>query len=237
MVSWEQLVADGRRGKGPLRHARRMLHAMRSARLPVIPAVGTLLSAERSVRQRLWPLFLQFIYREPMLRHRADRVGRQLLMEGPMPLIYGDGRIAIGDGVTIGGNNTWVVGLKVSRDAEFVIGNHVHIGFANGFNIARSVHIGDHSILASWVEVFDNPTHPLDPDRRLRGDSITLEEARPVVIGSNVWVGTAAMIMRGVTIGDGAVVGAGSIVTRDIPARTLAAGNPARVLRELKPAD
>jgi len=236
-VSWEQLVADARRGKGPLRHARSILRAMRSARLPVLKPVGTLLSAERDIRHRLWPMFLQFIYREPMLRHRAARVGPRLLLEGALPLMYGDGRIEIGADVTIGGNNTWIIGSKLSTDAEFVIGDHVHIGYANGFNIAKSVRIGDHSILASWVEMFDNPTHPLDPGTRRRNEPVPLDEAAPIVIGADVWIGTKAMILRGVTIGDGSVVGAGSVVTRDVPPATLVAGNPARVIRELKPAD
>jgi len=180
-------------------------------------------------------MFLQFIYREPMLRYRCARVGERLAMEGQLPLIYGDGRIQIGDDVRIGGKNTWLVGSRVSTDAELIIGNDVHIGFANGFNIVKSLRIGDHSILASRVEVFDNPTHPLDPDARLRNESVPVEEAGPVVIGKNVWIGTAAMSLRSVTIGDGAVVGAGSIVTHDVPPNTLVAGSPARIIRQLKP--
>jgi maltose O-acetyltransferase len=73
-------------------------------------------------------------------------------------------------------------------------------------------------------------THPVDAETRSRG----LEYARPVTIGDDVWIGGAAVVLPGVTIGDRAVVGAGSIVTHDVPADVVAAGNPCRPLRELE---
>jgi acetyltransferase-like isoleucine patch superfamily enzyme len=228
------VVSDARQGRGKLRHARSFLRALRTARLPVIRPIGAVLAAERDLRHTLGPMFLQFVYREPMLRYRCTRVGKRVHLEGKSPLIVGAGRIDIGDDVHIGGNNAWVVGTKVSVDAELVIGHRVHIGFANGIHVAKSVRIGEGTIIASWVEIFDNPTHPLDPDARLRNESFSLEDAHPVSIGSNVWIGTAAMILPGVQVGDGAVVGAGSIVTKDVPENCLVAGNPARVIRKLK---
>ena len=65
-------------------------------------------------------------------------------------------------------------------------------------------------------------------------DDLDLGE-RPVSIGDDVWIGANAMILRGVTLGEGAVVGAGAVVTGDVPAHTIVAGNPATVVRELKP--
>lgn len=62
---------------------------------------------------------------------------------------------------------------------------------------------------------------------------IFLELARPVSIGSNVWFGAAAMVLPGVSVGDDSIIGAGSVVTRDIPGGVLAVGNPCRVVREL----
>lgn len=72
--------------------------------------------------------------------------------------------------------------------------------------------------------------HPLDAATRNKG----LEYAKPITVGSNVWIGGGVKIMPGVTIGDGAVIGGGSVVTRDIPANCVAAGNPARVIKEIK---
>ena len=59
------------------------------------------------------------------------------------------------------------------------------------------------------------------------------EAARPIVIGANVWLGGGVIVCPGVTIGDNSVIGAGSVVTKDIPAHSLAVGNPARVIRQL----
>jgi maltose O-acetyltransferase len=73
--------------------------------------------------------------------------------------------------------------------------------------------------------------HPLDRHTRVVE---ALEYAKPIRIGSGVWIGGGAIVLPGVTIGDGAVIGAGSVVTRDVPPETLAVGNPARIVRSLK---
>lgn len=89
------------------------------------------------------------------------------------------------------------------------------------------VSIGSHSLFGPAVQIY-TPMHPMDAAQR------RLEEyGKPVVIGSDVWVGGGAIILPGVTIGDRAVIGAGSVVTRDIPNDVFAAGNPCRVIREL----
>jgi maltose O-acetyltransferase len=91
-----------------------------------------------------------------------------------------------------------------------------------------AVEIGAGSMLGPAVQLCA-ATHPVDPAERATG----LEYARPIVIGTNVWIGAGAIVGAGVTVGDDAVIGAGSIVLRDIPARVLAAGNPCRVIRTL----
>lgn len=92
--------------------------------------------------------------------------------------------------------------------------------------------IGDDVLLGPRVGIFTS-NHALDPDERAAGACY----ARPVTIGDRVWIGGHVTINPGVTIGEGAVVGSGSVVTRSVPPRTVAAGVPARVLREITPAD
>jgi tetrahydrodipicolinate N-acetyltransferase len=116
-------------------------------------------------------------------------------------------------------------GVRIVVDAgELRIGHGTNV---NGFTkilVAESVRIGAGCTFSWDVQVLDNDFHQLVVDgtpRRSRG---------AVVIGDNVWVGTRAVILKGVTVGDGAVVGAGAVVTRDVPAGTVVAGMPARVV-------
>ena len=91
-----------------------------------------------------------------------------------------------------------------------------------------SVRIGACTLLGPAVQIY-TPLHPMDAMERRRQ-----EFGRPVDIGSDVWIGGGAVILPGVRIGDRAVIGAGSVVTRDIPADVLAVGNPCRVVRTLR---
>lgn len=90
------------------------------------------------------------------------------------------------------------------------------------------VTIGDNVMLAPNVNIY-TAGHPLDAEIRNSG----LEYAYPVNIGNNVWIGGNVTIVPGVTIGDNTVIGAGSVVTKDIPANVVAVGNPCRVVREI----
>jgi maltose O-acetyltransferase len=117
-------------------------------------------------------------------------------------------------------------------------GYNIHIGdffFAN-FNLVildcTTVHIGNHVYIGPGVGIY-TATHPLLSSERSAG----LEYALPVKIGDHVWIGGQVVINPGVNIGDHAVIGSGSVVTRDIPPGVLAAGNPCRVIRSIEPWD
>ncbi|MBG0832425.1 sugar O-acetyltransferase [Planomonospora sp. ID67723] len=113
-------------------------------------------------------------------------------------------------------------------------GSHVTVGsgtFANYGLTALDVApitIGDDVQIGPNVQLL-TPTHPLDPDQRRN----KLEAAAPIVIGDNVWLGGGAIVLAGVAIGADSVIGAGSVVTRDIPSGVVAVGTPARVVRDL----
>ena len=89
--------------------------------------------------------------------------------------------------------------------------------------------IGDNVFIAPNVSIITEE-HAMDVKQRLEG----LEYTHPVTIGNNVWICTGAIVLPGVTIGDNSVIGAGSVVTKDIPANSLAVGNPCRVIRTLE---
>jgi maltose O-acetyltransferase len=113
-------------------------------------------------------------------------------------------------------------------------GTNMHLGagsFANFGLVALDVAeitIGDHVQMGPNVQLL-TPTHPLDADLRREG----WEAAEPIAIGDNVWLGGSVIVLPGVTIGDDTVVGAGAVVSRDLPPGVLAVGNPARVVRQL----
>ena len=90
------------------------------------------------------------------------------------------------------------------------------------------VRIGSFSLFGPAVQIY-TPMHPLNAELRRKE-----EFGKPIEIGSDVWVGVGALILPGVTIGSRAVIGAGSVVTRDVPQGVFAAGNPCRVVREIK---
>lgn len=94
------------------------------------------------------------------------------------------------------------------------------------------VKIGDNVFIAPNVGIY-TAGHPLDAARRNEG----LEYAYPVTIGNNVWIGAQVAVLPGVSIGDNTVIGAGSVVTKNIPANVLAAGNPCRVIRPITEKD
>ncbi|HEX2607492.1 MAG TPA: sugar O-acetyltransferase [Flavisolibacter sp.] len=91
------------------------------------------------------------------------------------------------------------------------------------------VRIGSRTLFGPNVQIY-TATHPIDAAERATG----LEYAKSITIGEDVWVGGSTVICPGVTIGDRSIIGAGSVVTKDIPSDVIAAGNPCRVIRKLK---
>lgn len=113
-------------------------------------------------------------------------------------------------------------------------GEHLHIGartFIN-FNLTAldvaAITIGMDCQLGPNVQLL-TPTHPIEPEPRRD----KLEAARPIDIGDNVWLGGGTIVCPGVSIGENCVIGAGAVVTRDIPSNVVAVGNPARVIRRI----
>lgn len=110
---------------------------------------------------------------------------------------------------------------------QIELGESVYFNFNCVVLDVCRVCIGSRTLIGPAVQIY-TPLHPLDAGLRRHQ-----EFGRPVNIGTDVWIGGGAIILPGVSIGDRAVIGAGSVVTRDIPADVFAAGNPCRVIRQL----
>src|SRR5690606_27336378 len=91
------------------------------------------------------------------------------------------------------------------------------------------IRFGDNCMLGPGVHIY-TATHPVNPVERAAGK----EFGKPVTIGHNVWIGGRAVINPGVTVGDNAIIAAGAVVVKDVPANTVVGGNPARVIKEIK---
>lgn len=107
-------------------------------------------------------------------------------------------------------------------------GENVFLNFNCVVLDVMPVKIGNRTLIGPNVQIY-TATHPMDYRERAAG----LEFAKPVTIGEDVWIGGSAVVCPGVTIGDRSVIGAGSVVTKDIPPDVFAAGNPCRVIRNL----
>jgi acetyltransferase-like isoleucine patch superfamily enzyme len=173
----------------------------------------------------------QVAYYQPMFRARARRVGRRLNLYGGFPYIYGDLMLDVGDDCKISAQTSLVAG-HVFDEPTLELGDHTNLGPGVVISVCRSVKIGSWVRVGSGAFIADNPGHPLQAGRR-RHEAVTREQVRPVVIEDDVWVGTRATILPGVRVGARSVIGAGAVVTRDVPADVVVAGNPARVVRSL----
>jgi maltose O-acetyltransferase len=108
------------------------------------------------------------------------------------------------------------------------IGRNCFVNYNCVFLDCAPITIGDDAQIAPGVQLL-TATHPIAADARRAGE----ESALPITLGDGVWIGGGAILLPGVTVGDDTVVGAGSVVTRDLPANVVAAGNPCRVLRAI----
>ena len=142
---------------------------------------------------------------------------------------YGDNYISSTDGGTIkiGHNVNVCRNVRiVSQNASVTIGDNVYIGEGSVIIAKKDIHIGDNVLLGEYVVIRDQAHCTDSIPIRLAGFSTS-----PIKIESGVWVGAKATVLQGVTICEGAVIGAHALVNSNIPRRTLAAGIPAKVLK------
>jgi acetyltransferase-like isoleucine patch superfamily enzyme len=122
--------------------------------------------------------------------------------------------------------------VLATRSSHAVIRLGAHCGLTGSTIVAEtSVWLGDRVFVGSNVTITDTDFHPLDAS--VRQQTPNRGETAPIIIEDDVFVGMNSLVLKGVTIGHGAVIGAGSVVTRDVPAGVIAAGNPARIIRPI----
>jgi maltose O-acetyltransferase len=167
---------------------------------------------------------------EPALVAARTRAKRLLHRLNVTEYVVGDAaRATLVELVPHAGENLWI---EPPFHCDY--GHHIYCGSNVYFNVncvvldCARVTIGSNVLFGPGVQLYA-ATHPLDAVVRR-----TLEFAQPITIGDDCWFGGGAIVCPGVTIGEGCVIGAGAVVTKDVPAYSLAVGNPARVVKSLR---
>jgi len=183
-------------------------------------------------KPRFYPL-LRIFTEIILLRYRLTmrgrlRIGRGFICNQRLR-ISGPGKVVIGDWVNAWAHQEPTMLITADKEAKIIIGNNVRL---NGPTLiaSRQIEIGDLCILGSAV-VFDTDFHSVHKDRSTNRDAPVRKS--PIKIGKNVWLAGQCAVLPGVHIGDDSVVGFRAVVTKDVPAGVIVAGNPARVVREI----
>lgn len=184
-----------------------------------------------------------------IMKKTKVQYGKKLVLKG-VPVIFNKkgAKLIIGDNVTIKSSFlSNLVGLYSrsiivtrSPEAKLIIGDNVGISGATIY-ARKGITIGDNTCIGGNCKILDNDFHPIDAEDRIKlladahgGDADELIPAREIVIGKNCFIGCNSIILKGTVLGDGCVVGAGAVVAGKFPDNVVIAGNPARVIKELK---
>jgi acetyltransferase-like isoleucine patch superfamily enzyme len=158
------------------------------------------------------------------LRHGPGVFGKRPVIQGRVHFRF-RGSARIGDQFMCEGTNAGVL-IKVAPGGVLTAGQGLYMNAGASIEVFHEVRIGDHVLIAAFASIIDDDRHEVEPG------SATYKG--PVVVGNNVWIGRNAAVLPGVTIGDNSVIGANSVVSRDVPPGCFAAGAPARVIRKLE---
>lgn len=132
--------------------------------------------------------------------------------------------------------------IMTQDDGKITIGDYTTIRYGSMVGAIENIEIGSYVIISNRVTIYDNNNHPIDPELRIKmcesGFYSDLwkwrySEHKPVKIGNNVWIGEKSTILKGVSIGEGAVIGCDSVVTHDVEPYTIVAGNPAKPVKKI----
>ena len=204
-------------------------------RMPVPRALMPLLRAVYHCHVAIRGFLLRtmsFVYSEPLFRSRCERAGKNLQVAF-LPIVDSNVQLFFGDNVSMHGQMGIMSG-KWFKKPRLVVGNNVHIGHLVQFTVNREIVIEDGVMIASNCYFADTDSHPTDPEQRVSGLPPAEDKVLPVRICRNAWIGFGSYVMKGVTIGEGAIVAAASVVTKDVPPYAIFGGNPGRVIGDVR---
>jgi acetyltransferase-like isoleucine patch superfamily enzyme len=205
--------------------------SIRTLSIPVIPGVHHALYHGYVFLKNALHFASQQLFYAPMFKSQVSGSKRNLSLDCGMPQILGKVDIELGDNTRINGISTICGRLSQNFTPKLVIGNNVDIGWQNAFSVGRTIILEDNVRLAGKVFLAGFPGHPIDAAARAAGAPDLDDQVGDIIIREGAWLGTGVIVIGHVTIGRGAIVGAGSVVTKDVPDNCIVAGNPAKVIR------
>jgi acetyltransferase-like isoleucine patch superfamily enzyme len=175
--------------------------------------------------RKTWRLYLKSVLCSASFRMHGFHASL-VACDGQLPVVgRGGGTVRIGKRFVVRGQVARCE-ISVGADAQLLIGDRVFINQGVVIAVSESVEIGDDSKIGDFSAILDSNYHDLEP--------MHPDKPRPVTIGKNVWLGNGVLVLPGSKIGDHTVVAARSVVKGDLPPRVLAAGNPAKVVKQLE---
>jgi len=176
----------------------------------------------------LFRWFLTVCYRNPLFQARCASFGRRVHLEG-LPFVAGHVQIYVGDDVRFGGKVN-IASARVFDEPKLIMKDRSGVGWGTAITVNREVILEEDVIVSFDCRISDSDGHCRESDLRAAGVAPNPKDIRPVRICKHAWIGNGSHIMKGVTIGEGAIVAANSVVISNIPPYSLAMGNPAEVL-------
>lgn len=228
----DELKLKIRRGDSPFfAGLRDAVKAVLTSNLPVPKAFYPLLRGLFELLtgfKEFWRWAVSYFVREPLFRARCVSVGKRFRVFRT-PYVMSHAEIRLGDDVNFFGQVDINSG-RIFDKPRLTLGNRVDIGHNVIFVVNKEIIVEDDVNVASGVRFMDSDAHPKDTQERIADLPPKPEEIKPVKICKNAWIGQNVFILKGVTVGECAIVGVNSVVITDIPAYSVAIGNPARVV-------
>lgn len=226
-----------KRGETPFYRAlRNLAQKIRSGSLPLPRFVYPALRPVFVLHQAVWRFafwLAGYFYVGPVFRSRCASVGKRFRISR-MPFVLGHATIHIGDDVNFFGKVDIASG-RIFDEPKLIIKDRVDIGHSVSFTVNKEIVIEEDVNVAAFVRFMDTDGHPRDAEERLADLPPRPEEIKPVRVCRRAWIGQNAFILKGVTVGEGAIVGVNSVVVTDVPPYTVVMGNPARVVMKPPP--
>ncbi len=219
--------------KSPLaKKSFRAIKSIRNFELPTPRFINATLYWLYKAITTQWQSFANLIFYIPAFKGRLASYGKRTLLDGGLPFFSGPLTMSIGNDCRISGHTTFS-GRTGSTNPTLTVGNNVDIGWQTTIAVGNQVILGDNVRIAGQGFLCGYPGHPIEPISRAEGKADLDSQVGNIILEKDVWLATRVSIIGNVTIGEGTIVAAGSVVTKSLPPFVLAGGNPAKVIKAL----